>query len=292
MTSGVERRDDAPHHVGTHARVSDPRCQGADDHGRDRRVRTEGWVARRSSALPASGVAHIVSSVSRRGERRAAGLASLPCRAALAIVPLSVRGKPCSPRDSQPDERSPSPLRRSRERGRGVARNRRPAGSGRLAHRGRRRSTPGTGRATVPGRPRAEWNLVGTWIAPDGRVAEGGICRRSALRTRAVPRGSTTLRGAPVISRIAAVLRWSLLTWQSDEFRTIAESDVGVLLGLLDYCVYALQLLDYRRSGASLGDGDESARRDVVAERGILLRRRAAPAARTTGSSGHQGATP
>ena len=86
--------------------------------------------------------------------------------------------------------------------------------------------------------------FVGTWTAPDGRVAEGGILQADASGPGRFL-GVTTLRGAPVISGIAAVTPVTMLTWQSDEFRTIAESDVGVLLGLLDYCIYALQLLNY-----------------------------------------------
>jgi CRP-like cAMP-binding protein len=85
---------------------------------------------------------------------------------------------------------------------------------------------------------------VGTWTAPDGRVADGGIVHAS-LSGPAQFVGVTTLGGAPIISGIDAVTPVTMLTWPSDEFRAITESDLGVLHELLDRCIYALQLLNY-----------------------------------------------
>ncbi len=85
---------------------------------------------------------------------------------------------------------------------------------------------------------------VGTWTAPDGRTADGGIGHAS-LSGPGLFVGVTTLRGAPIISGIDAVTPVTMLTWLSDEFRTITESDLGVLHELLDRCIYALQLLNH-----------------------------------------------
>ena len=86
--------------------------------------------------------------------------------------------------------------------------------------------------------------FVGTWTAPDGRIADGGIVHAS-LSGPGQFVGVTTLRGAPVISGIEAVTPVTMLTWLSDEFRAITESDLGVLHELLDRSIFALQLLNH-----------------------------------------------
>jgi CRP-like cAMP-binding protein len=86
--------------------------------------------------------------------------------------------------------------------------------------------------------------FVGTWTAPDGRVADGGIVH-ATLSEPGQFVGVTTLRGAPIISGIDAVTPVTMLTWPSDAFRAIAESDLEVSLELLDRCIYAIQLLNH-----------------------------------------------
>lgn len=86
--------------------------------------------------------------------------------------------------------------------------------------------------------------FVGTWTAPDGRVADGGIVQANASEPGRFV-GVTTLRGAPIISGIDAVTPVTMLTWLSDEFRAITDSDLGVVNELLDRCIYALQLLNH-----------------------------------------------
>jgi CRP-like cAMP-binding protein len=86
--------------------------------------------------------------------------------------------------------------------------------------------------------------FVGTWTAPDGRIADGAIVHAS-LAGPGQFIGVTTLRGASVISGIDAVTPVTMLTWLSDEFRTISESDLGVTLELLGRCIYAIQILNH-----------------------------------------------
>jgi CRP-like cAMP-binding protein len=85
---------------------------------------------------------------------------------------------------------------------------------------------------------------VGTWIAPDGRIANGGIIQTSLTEPGQLV-GVTTLRGAAVISGIEAVTPVTMVRWRSDEFRAITESDQAMLIELLDRCIYAVQLLNY-----------------------------------------------
>jgi CRP-like cAMP-binding protein len=85
---------------------------------------------------------------------------------------------------------------------------------------------------------------VGTWTAPDGRVADGGIVHASMSGPGQFV-GVTTLRGAPIISGIDAVTPVTMLTWLSDEFRAIVDSDLGVSLELLERCIYAIQVLNH-----------------------------------------------
>jgi CRP-like cAMP-binding protein len=85
---------------------------------------------------------------------------------------------------------------------------------------------------------------VGTWTAPDGRVADGGIFQAD-LSGSGQFIGVATLRGASIISGIDAVTPVMMLTWLSDEFRAITESDLGLTLGLLERCIYAIQVLNH-----------------------------------------------
>jgi CRP-like cAMP-binding protein len=86
--------------------------------------------------------------------------------------------------------------------------------------------------------------FVGTWKAPDGRVADGGIVHASMSGPGQFV-GVTTLRGAPIISGIDAVTPVTMLTWLSDDFSAITESDLGVTIELLDRSIWAIQLLNY-----------------------------------------------
>ena len=86
--------------------------------------------------------------------------------------------------------------------------------------------------------------FVGTWTAPDGRIADGGIVQADASGPGQFV-GLTTLRGAPIISGIDAVTPVTMLVWLSDEFRVITESDIGVTLELLDRAIYAVQVLNH-----------------------------------------------
>jgi CRP-like cAMP-binding protein len=85
---------------------------------------------------------------------------------------------------------------------------------------------------------------VGTWTAPDGRIADGGILHAEVSASGQFV-GVTTLRGAPIISGIDTVTPVTMLTWLSDEFREITESDLGVTRELLDRSIYAIQLLNH-----------------------------------------------
>jgi CRP-like cAMP-binding protein len=85
---------------------------------------------------------------------------------------------------------------------------------------------------------------VGTWTSPDGRIADGGIFQANLSEPGQFV-GVTTLRGAPIISGIDAVTPVMMITWLSDEFRAITESDLAVSLELLERCIYAIQLLNH-----------------------------------------------
>ena len=85
---------------------------------------------------------------------------------------------------------------------------------------------------------------VGTWTAPDGRIADGGIVQANLSEPGQFV-GVTTLRGAPIISGIDAVTPVTMITWLSDEFRAITESDLAVSLELLERLIYGIQLLNH-----------------------------------------------
>jgi len=85
---------------------------------------------------------------------------------------------------------------------------------------------------------------VGAWTAPDGRIADGSIVHASMSEPGQFV-GVTTLRGAPIVSGIDAVTPVTMLTWLSDEFRAITDSDLGVSLELLDRSIYAIPLLNH-----------------------------------------------
>jgi CRP-like cAMP-binding protein len=86
--------------------------------------------------------------------------------------------------------------------------------------------------------------FVGTWTSPDGRVADGGIVR-AGVSGAADFVGVTTLRGAPIISGIDAVTPVTLLTWPSEAFGAITDSDLAVTRELLDRCIFAIQFLNH-----------------------------------------------
>ena len=86
--------------------------------------------------------------------------------------------------------------------------------------------------------------FVGTWTAPDGRIADGSIVNAS-LSGPGQFVGVTTLRGAPIISGIDAVTPVTMLTWLSLEFRAITDTDLAMSLELMDRCIDAIQALNY-----------------------------------------------
>jgi CRP-like cAMP-binding protein len=86
--------------------------------------------------------------------------------------------------------------------------------------------------------------FVGTWTAPDGRVADGGIVQAEASGPGQFI-GVTTLRGAPIISGIDAVTPVTMITWLSDEFRTITDSDLEVTREMLERSIYAIEVLNH-----------------------------------------------
>ena len=86
--------------------------------------------------------------------------------------------------------------------------------------------------------------FVGTWTAPDGRVADGGIVQ-AEMSGPGQFIGVTTLRGAPIISGIDAVTPVTMLTWPSDAFRTITDSDLEVTRELLERCIYSIEVLNH-----------------------------------------------
>ena len=86
--------------------------------------------------------------------------------------------------------------------------------------------------------------FVGTWTAPDGRVADGGIVRAEASGPGQFI-GVTTLRGSPIISGINAVTPVTMITWLSDEFRTITDSDLEVTRELLERSIFAIEVLNH-----------------------------------------------
>jgi CRP-like cAMP-binding protein len=85
---------------------------------------------------------------------------------------------------------------------------------------------------------------VGTWTAPDGRIADGAILN-AVMSGPGQFIGVTTLRGAPIISGIDAITPVTMLTWLSDEFSEITDSDLGVSVELLGRCIYAIQMLNH-----------------------------------------------
>ena len=86
--------------------------------------------------------------------------------------------------------------------------------------------------------------FVGTWTAPDGRVADGGIVQ-AEMSGPGQFLGVTTLRGAPIISGIDAVTPVTMLTWPSDAFRTITDSDLEVTRELLERSIYSIEVLNH-----------------------------------------------
>jgi CRP-like cAMP-binding protein len=86
--------------------------------------------------------------------------------------------------------------------------------------------------------------FVGTWTAPDGRVADGGIVHASMSAPGHFV-GVTTLTGGTIISGIEAITPITMLTWPSGDFRAITDTDLGVSLELLDHSIYAIQMLNH-----------------------------------------------
>lgn len=85
--------------------------------------------------------------------------------------------------------------------------------------------------------------FVGTWIAPDGRIAEGHIVDVDASGPGQFV-GVSTLNGAPIVSGIDALTPVTMLVWMSDEFRAITDHDLAVSLDLLDRSIAAIQVLN------------------------------------------------
>jgi CRP-like cAMP-binding protein len=85
---------------------------------------------------------------------------------------------------------------------------------------------------------------VGTWLAPDGRVANGGIVHARFSQPGQFV-GVATLAGAPIISGVDAVTPVTMLTWPSETFRAIAASDPALTLALLDRSIFAIHLLNH-----------------------------------------------
>jgi CRP-like cAMP-binding protein len=86
--------------------------------------------------------------------------------------------------------------------------------------------------------------FVGTWIAADGRVAEGLIVEVDASGPGLFV-GVSTLTGAPIISGIDALTPVTMLVWPSQEFRSIGDSDLNLTLDMLERSVAAIQNLNH-----------------------------------------------
>jgi CRP-like cAMP-binding protein len=80
--------------------------------------------------------------------------------------------------------------------------------------------------------------VVATWTAPDGRIVYAGLYGPGQFM------GLATLSGAPNVVGIDALTPVAILTWPSDDFRAIAESDPALALDLLDRSIYAIQALN------------------------------------------------
>ena len=85
--------------------------------------------------------------------------------------------------------------------------------------------------------------FVGTWTAPDGRVANGSIVRVDPDGPGRFV-GVSTLSGAPIISGIDALTPVKMLVWPSDRFRAVAEKDLAVSLDLLDRTIDGIHALN------------------------------------------------
>jgi CRP-like cAMP-binding protein len=81
--------------------------------------------------------------------------------------------------------------------------------------------------------------VAATWSAPDGRVVFVGLFGGGQFV------GLGTLTGATIGSGVEAITEARMLSWPSDKFRAIADSDHALSLDLLDRCVYAIRLVNH-----------------------------------------------
>jgi CRP-like cAMP-binding protein len=81
--------------------------------------------------------------------------------------------------------------------------------------------------------------VVGTWNAPDGRIAYVGFFGAPQFI------GLTTLSGGPIATGIDALTQVTMLAWPSHEFRAIADADPALSLDLLELSIYGNQLLNH-----------------------------------------------
>ena len=81
--------------------------------------------------------------------------------------------------------------------------------------------------------------VVATWSAPDGRIVHVGLWGPGQFI------GLMTLSGGTMTTEVDALTRVTILTWPSQEFRAITDSDLAVSLDLLDRAVFAIQLLSH-----------------------------------------------
>lgn len=81
--------------------------------------------------------------------------------------------------------------------------------------------------------------VASTWSAPDGRVVFIGLFGVGQFV------GLGTLTGATIGAGLEVITDATMLSWRSDEFRAIADSDHALSLDLLDRCVYAIRLINH-----------------------------------------------
>jgi CRP-like cAMP-binding protein len=80
---------------------------------------------------------------------------------------------------------------------------------------------------------------IANWSSPDGRTVFAGIYGPGQFM------GLATLSGGPMTVRIDAMAAVTILTWDSQQFHTIAAADPAMMLDLLDRATFAVQALNH-----------------------------------------------